>query len=92
MDSVTGMTVVQLDADLLDGDTDDVDERRVSGRDPQDAVLQLHSFVVRDDTRVADFLYQQPVTTYAAYNSWGSKSLYEHNSAGRTRLPARCAR
>ena len=39
-------------------------------------------FVVRDDTRVADFLYQQPVTTYQAYNSWGGKSLYEHNSSG----------
>lgn len=39
-------------------------------------------FVVRDDSRVADFLYQQPVTTYNAYNSWGGKSLYEHNSSG----------
>lgn len=26
------------------------------------------SFVVRDDSRSADFLYQQPVTTYQAYN------------------------
>lgn len=28
------------------------------------------NFVVRDDSRRADFLYQQPVTTYQAYNSY----------------------
>ena len=37
-------------------------------------------FVVRDDNRVADFLYKQPVTTYQAYNRYpegaGGKSLY----------------
>ena len=27
-------------------------------------------FVVRDDSRVAAFLYQQPVTTYEAYNDY----------------------
>ena len=37
-------------------------------------------FVVRDDTRVADHLFQSSVTTCQAYNSWGGKSLYEHNS------------
>ena len=44
-------------------------------------------FVVRDDSRTADLLYQQPVLTYAAYNSYpaGSptgKSLYKFNSSG----------
>ncbi|MEQ1531865.1 MAG: N,N-dimethylformamidase beta subunit family domain-containing protein, partial [Methylococcales bacterium] len=45
-------------------------------------------FVVRDDNRVADFLYSVPVLTYAAYNnypSWSattSKSLYDGGSTG----------
>ena len=44
-------------------------------------------FVVRNDSRTADFLYQQPVLTYAAYNNWPSgtstgKSLYDYNSFG----------
>jgi len=42
-------------------------------------------FTVRDDDRVADFLYQQPVTTYQAYNAFPSgdigKSLYTFNSS-----------
>ncbi len=33
-------------------------------------------FVVRDDSRVAALLYQQPVNTYQAYNDWGGVSLY----------------
>ena len=44
-------------------------------------------FVVRDDARVADILYQQPVTTYQAYNNYPNdsktgKSLYDFNSYG----------
>jgi len=45
-------------------------------------------FVVRDDNRVADFLYTVPVLTYAAYNNypnWStttSKSLYDNSSFG----------
>ncbi len=42
-------------------------------------------FTVRDDDRVADFLYQQPVTTYQAYNAFPAetgKSLYVFNSNG----------
>ncbi|MFN8442362.1 MAG: DUF6605 domain-containing protein [Caldilineaceae bacterium] len=44
-------------------------------------------FVVRDDDRTADFLYQQSVTTYQAYNNYPDngttgKSLYTHNSYG----------
>jgi hypothetical protein len=44
-------------------------------------------FVVRNDGRAADVVYQQPVTTYQAYNNYpatGSlaKSLYAFNSHG----------
>src|SRR5437879_230524 len=44
-------------------------------------------FVVRDDSRVAALLYQQPVATYQAYNDYPfdsatGKSLYEFNSYG----------
>jgi subtilisin-like proprotein convertase family protein len=44
-------------------------------------------FTVRDDARKAAFLYQQPVTTYQAYNNYPNdnatgKSLYDHNSFG----------
>ncbi len=38
-------------------------------------------FVVRDDSS-SDILMQLSVTTYAAYNGWGGKSLYPHNSVG----------
>jgi hypothetical protein len=38
-------------------------------------------FVVRDDRR-ADLLFQTSVTTWQAYNNWGGKSLYAHNSTG----------
>ena len=38
-------------------------------------------FVVRDE-RAADLLFQSSVTTYQAYNNWGGKSLYAHNSTG----------
>jgi len=37
-------------------------------------------FVVRDDTRPSDWLFQSSVTTYQAYNNWGGKSLYDFNS------------
>jgi hypothetical protein len=43
------------------------------------------TFVVRDDSRMADLLYQQSVTTYQAYNNYpmgSGKSLYEFNSYG----------
>lgn len=39
-------------------------------------------FVVRDDARPSDFLFQSSVTTYQAYNNWGGKSLYDFNSTG----------
>lgn len=44
-------------------------------------------FTVRDDARVADLVYQQPVTTYHAYNNYSNsgrvgKSAYDVNSEG----------
>jgi hypothetical protein len=46
-------------------------------------------FVVRDDARRADILYQQSVTTYQAYNNYPDdgatgKSIYDFNSRGPT--------
>lgn len=38
-------------------------------------------FVVRDDGRASDILFQQGVTTYQAYNAYGGKSLYGYNSS-----------
>lgn len=48
------------------------------------------TFVVRDDQRTADLLYQQSVTTYQAYNDYPvgtGKGLYEFNSFG-AKVPA----
>jgi hypothetical protein len=44
-------------------------------------------FVIRDDARIADFMYQQSVTTYQAYNNYPDnnklgKSLYDGGSYG----------
>ncbi len=39
------------------------------------------TFVIRNDNDRADILYQQSVTTYQAYNNYGGKSLYTHNSS-----------
>jgi hypothetical protein len=43
-------------------------------------------FVVRDDERPSALLFQSSVTTFAAYNNWGSKALYGFNSGN---APAR---
>jgi hypothetical protein len=43
-------------------------------------------FVVRDDTSHAPIVFQSSVTTFAAYDNWGGKSLYAFNSAS---APAR---
>ncbi len=37
-------------------------------------------FVVRNTTQPATYLFQSPVNTWQAYNSWGGKSLYGFNS------------
>jgi hypothetical protein len=37
-------------------------------------------FIVRDDDRRSDFLFQSSVTTYQAYNGWGGKSTYPSSS------------
>jgi hypothetical protein len=38
-------------------------------------------FVVRDDGRSSDLLFQTSVTTYHAYNDWGGSSLYTNPRA-----------
>jgi hypothetical protein len=38
-------------------------------------------FVVRDDARRSDFLFQSSVTTFEAYNDWGGRSLYRTANA-----------
>ncbi|MEQ1530819.1 MAG: N,N-dimethylformamidase beta subunit family domain-containing protein [Methylococcales bacterium] len=48
-------------------------------------------FVVRDDHRAADFLYQVPVLTYSAYNNYPvgtptGKSVYDADSSGANTL------
>ena len=43
-------------------------------------------FVVRDDARASAIVFQSSVTTFAAYNNWGGKSLYAFNSSN---APAR---
>jgi hypothetical protein len=43
-------------------------------------------FVVRDDAGSSALLFQSSVTTFAAYNNWGGKSLYGFNSGN---APAR---
>src|SRR5829696_378611 len=43
-------------------------------------------FVVRDDAARSALVFQSSVTTFAAYNNWGGKSLYSFNSGDR---PAR---
>lgn len=35
-------------------------------------------FVVREDGRSSDFLYQSSVTTFQAYNPWGGRSAYPY--------------
>jgi hypothetical protein len=39
-------------------------------------------FTVRDDRRSSDYLVQQSVNTWQAYNIWGGQSLYTFNSVG----------
>src|SRR5690348_6729637 len=40
-------------------------------------------FVVREEERASEYLFQSSVTTFQAYNNWGGKSLYQFNSVGR---------
>ena len=39
-------------------------------------------FVVRDDQRASDLLFQSPTNTYNAYNDWGGYSLYSAPQQG----------
>jgi len=40
----------------------------------------VYTWLVRDDNRTPNILFQLPVTTYQAYNFWGGKSLYKWGS------------
>lgn len=42
-------------------------------------------FVVRDDARPSNYLFQTSVNTYQAYNNWGGKSLYPSGSTNNVR-------
>ena len=44
-------------------------------------------FVVRDDARASDLLFQQSTNSYQAYNNWGGKSLYAFNSSSAPTIP-----
>jgi N,N-dimethylformamidase beta subunit-like, C-terminal len=55
-------------------------------RDGTPARQSFIVFVVRDDERQAPIVFQSSVTTFAAYNNWGGKSLYAFNSGN---APAR---
>lgn len=45
-----------------------------------EAMMQSYAiFVVRDDERPADIMFQLPTNTYQAYNVWGGKNLYRCN-------------
>ncbi len=57
------------------------DDERPGARAAQSYIL----FVVRDDARPCDLLFQLSVTTYQAYNAWGGKSLYRWGSSARER-------
>jgi len=59
---------------------------RGSGRSNPPGLQTFIVFVVRDDGRDAPLVFQSSVTTFAAYNNWGGKSLYGFNSGN---MPAR---
>src|SRR5580765_2754371 len=54
---------------------------RKEGADAAAGLQSFIVFVVRDDERPSALLFQSSVTTFAAYNNWGGKSLYGFNSA-----------
>lgn len=61
-----------------------------TGSDPCDPDHQSYIiFVIREDSRASQIIYQQPVSTYEAYNNYPSdgtygKSLYDSGSFGPT--------
>jgi uncharacterized membrane protein len=56
---------------------------RLVREDPEDGRASHVIFVVRDDTRGSDLLFQTMDTTWQAYNDYGGNSLYEGSPAGR---------
>ncbi len=47
--------------------------------------LELIPFIVRDDSRVSDILFELPTQTWQAYNNFGGKSTYDSNSTNTKR-------
>lgn len=66
--------------------TETVSGQRRNGSDLRRSYQSFIVFVVRDDQRRSALLFQSSVTTFAAYNNWGGKSLYGFNSGN---APAR---
>jgi hypothetical protein len=66
---------VQIPVDWTSG----VYVAKLTSNDTKSQIYMI--FVVRDDARQSDFLFQSSVTTFQAYNSWGGKSLYPHSSS-----------
>lgn len=85
-DPVTGLIECQWEAsyELATSDGDAADWLsgiyliKLIGRDSGKQSYII--FVLRDDARPSDLLFQSSVTTYQAYNSWGGKSTYPTNS------------
>src|SRR5213075_828819 len=78
----TGIYLARLTTALGPRDTP-----RPNGPGLPDAAYQSFIvFVVRDDGHPAALLFQSSVTTFAAYNNWGGRSLYGFNSGN---APAR---
>src|SRR5262249_35820210 len=59
---------------------------RLTATPPAPPAQSFIVFVVRDDASRASIVFQSSVTTFAAYNNWGGKSLYAFNSGN---APAR---
>jgi hypothetical protein len=47
----------------------------------QEGFEQYITFIVRDDSRIANIVYQSSTMTSQAYNEWGGKSLYSANGS-----------
>lgn len=65
--------------------TADLTNRREDDRKDAHTAQSYILFVVRDDARRSELMFQLSVTTYQAYNAWGGKSLYRWGSSGRER-------
>jgi len=83
-DAATGLVECRW-RDPIHLDTRDADGPWTTGvylaRLTADGTSSFVVFVVRDDARSAPIVFQSSVTTFAAYNNWGGRSLYAFNSS-----------